>query len=184
MRENGLYRIAQGSEIRKDYYDYDTHKLGPYSFTAPIEYLDKYHATLPVPHMKHLYKNLLGNPSALGTFFTNNDYVGILFEKKIIYSSIYREENLLVYDLSSSVHPIPTVPVGYVKTRTECVSVYTPPYILPYSEDLNCVHLNGNWIKVKDKPVMCRDVGLYKSLLRMTNKEAVYKAENGDLIFL
>lgn len=184
MRDVGLYRIAPHGQIRKSYYNYETKTLGPYTFDAPIPYIEKYHMYKAEPSLYYLYEALLGNPEALCVFFANNDYVAVVTERSIIYTNIYKTNDILPYKFSKPLHHVECIPVGYVKTYAECVSIATLPYRLFYSDILHSIYLEDKWIAVKDEPVLNTELKLYAELLKHDEAEAVYMNSEGKMIFV
>ena len=184
MKDVGLYRIAPGGEIRKSYYDYQTKTIGPYTFEAPIAYIDKYHIEKAEPSLDHLYEAILGNTDALCVFFTNNDYVAIVTKNTIVYANIYDKRDVIPYKFKEPLYVVDSVPVGYVKTRPECVSIATLPYKLFYSELLCSVYFEGKWMPIKDKPMINPPIKFYARLLEHEEAEAVYVNSDGREIFI
>lgn len=180
----GLWRIAPGAEIQKGCYDYESHSIGPYSFVAPIEYIQKYHIEMPEPDLHFLYKMLLGHPQALCVFFTNNTYVAVVTEKSIIYTNVYNGNDVIPYTFQEPLKVLKLVPIGFVKTRTDCVSVATLPYQLFYSMEYKCVYFKNEWVQLSEIPSVNPPVSLYKDLLENSDAEGIYADSNNKLYFL
>jgi hypothetical protein len=156
--------------------------IGPYKFAAPIPYLHKYHTELPPPSRTLLYRILIENPKALAVFFTNNDYIGVVYQKMINYMACYRED-FISYNFDKPLSIPELIPIGYIKTYCECKTVFTMPYKLMYMQNGHCIWLNEKWIPIDEEPSLVFDLSLYKELIG-SNYEACYKDKSGKTIYL
>ena len=158
--------------------------LGAFAFEAPINYIPKYHRELAEPSIRYLYKMILGHPQALCVFFTNNTYVAVVTEHSIIYTNIYKEKDVITYDFKKPILKLDLVPIGFIKTRIECVSVPTLPYRLFYSKEGKCAYIHNTWVNLEAEPEIDPNMSLYVELLKTEKSEGIYRDTTGKIHYL
>ena len=181
----GVYRLHSTGPILEEYFDWDTHKIGPYSVDPEYGYIEEYHVKIPDVPMRMLYKLVAEDPRILAAISINHTYIACLFEYGTMYY-YYFEDGL--FHLSSRKWTITetndVVPIGLMRTRYKCQSVCLLPARLLYSKSRMSVHVNKRWIPIHEEPDTEREIPflLYSELIKQ-GKEYVYYNKGGELIW-
>lgn len=170
----GMYRLSYGSLIVHSSYDFDTHKIGPY--TCPIDV--KYNREAQQGNSVSLYKyyELFREQEDVLAIFNNGNYCFVAlhtnyvtFEPFDSYDEKLRAK-LPTFGLRQNLGAKVYKHIGFMKTYQECKAVYQWPWYLIQDADGNVPYVND---KVTGEVLENPPLQLYKMLIE-TDYNAVY----------
>lgn len=170
-----MYRLTYGSKIVKSFYDFDTHKIGPYTCPININFNEEDQKNNSIP-LRKFYQLFREQEDALAVINNANYCFVVLHTNYVTFEpidsyDIKTKEQLPVYDYHKNLTVDTYKHVGFIKTYQECKAVYQWPWYLVQSVT------TGEVPYIKDKilgePLVNPPLSLYKELIN-TDYNAVY----------
>lgn len=170
-----MYRLAFGSKIVQSSYDFDTHKIGPYTCPIDIKYnLENQQGNAVSPYQ---YYELFRACEDVLAIFNNGNYCFVAIHTDYVSfepfsaSDFKLAEKLPVFPRGKKLSVGTYKHIGYLRTYQDCKAVYQWPWYLIQNVD------TGEVPDISDKitgiPMENPPLSLYKELLK-TDFNAVY----------
>ena len=177
----GLYRPSKGGQVIECSYNFDTGVLAELQFESPIPYLSDWINSKPVPPLGAQYNAFLRS-DALGMYVISNTYLAFVYPDKITGFDWNNPPDQILYPCDVKYPKRLLVPIGYRKTVVPTLAAPIVPYKLFYNPETKEVFDDGMWVPLKEEPMYCEDLSLYKQLLD-TPYTFIYKTKKGGICY-
>lgn len=176
-----MYRPSKGGQVIECSYDYTTGKLGELEFVSPISYLREFIDTKPKVPKGVMYAAFVTS-DALGLYVVNNTYLAFVYPDSIGGHNWTDPTDTILSPCQVKSPKRYLMAIGYRKTVIPTLAAPIAPYKLFYDVQSKQVFDDGIWVPIKEEPVFCEDLYLYKQLLN-TPYTFVYKSKKGDICY-